>query len=122
MHHVRHSSEQVVIAGAILVLSGYFVNRTNPKTVAYYTSLFSVLIPPTSPTWIFMAAACVALLVSASWWTSVALFFSIKCIRRFVSATRRCLDFITGSAGVFFGVRLVTLTMGDGAPPGILLP
>jgi threonine/homoserine/homoserine lactone efflux protein len=91
-----------------IVLSGYLVNMTNPKTVAYYTSLFSVLIPPTSPTWVFVAAACVALLVSAGWWTSVALFFSIRAIRRFFSATRRYLDFITGSALVFFGVRLAT--------------
>ena len=91
-----------------IVLSGYFVNMTNPKTVAYYTSLFSVLIPPSSPTWVFVAAASVALLVSASWWTSVALFFSIEGIRRFFSATRRYLDFVTGSALVFFGVRLAT--------------
>ena len=91
-----------------IVLSGYFVNMTNPKTVAYYTSLFSVLIPPSSPTWVFVAAACVAILVSASWWTSVALFFSIEGIRQFFSATRCYLDFITGTALVFFGVRLAT--------------
>ena len=91
-----------------IVLSGYLVNMTNPKTVAYYTSLFSVLIPPSSPTWVFVVGACVALLVSASWWMSVALFFSIEGIRRSFSATCRYLDFITGSALVFFGVRLAT--------------
>jgi len=91
-----------------IVLSGYLVNMTNPKTVAYYTSLFSVLIPPTSPTWVFIAAASVALLVSAGWWASVAIFFSFGGIRRFFSAMRRYLDVITGSALVFFGVRLAT--------------
>jgi threonine efflux protein len=91
-----------------IVLSGYLVNMTNPKSVAYYTSLFSVLIPPGSPTCMFVAAACIALLVSASWWTSVALFFSIRSIRQFFSATRRYLDFITGGAMAFFGVKLAT--------------
>jgi len=81
---------------------------TNPKSVAYYTSLFSVLIPPSSPIGMFVAAACIALLVSACWWTSVALFFSIRGIQRFFSATRRYIDFITGGAMVFFGVRMAT--------------
>jgi threonine efflux protein len=91
-----------------IVLSGYIVNMTNPKSVAYYSSLFSVLIPPNSPTGMFVAAACIALLVSASWWTSVALFFSTRSIQRFFSATRRYIDFITGGAMVLFGVRMAT--------------
>jgi len=118
-------TERVKLGSArSMVLSGYFVNMTNPKTVAYYTSLFSVLIPPSSPTWVFVAGACVALLVSISWWTSVALFFSIEGIRRSFSATRRYRDFITGSALVLFGVRLATShsdgwsTMSGGVPAG----
>jgi threonine efflux protein len=91
-----------------IVLSGYIVNMTNPKSVAYYTSLFSVLIPPSSPTGMFVAAACIALLVSASWWTSVALFFSIRGVQCLFSATRRYIDFIAGGAMVFFGLRMAT--------------
>jgi RhtB (resistance to homoserine/threonine) family protein len=91
-----------------IIASGYLVNMTNPKTVVYYGSLFSVLIPLNSPTWVFLAAAIVALLVSLAWWFSVALFFSTKAIRKAFASTRRYIDVLMGGALIYLGIRLAS--------------
>lgn len=95
-------------SGRSIVLAGYLVNMTNPKTIAYWTSLFAVLIPPDSPVWLFVAAAMVAAAVSASWWTLVALAFSTGAVRRYFTRARRYIDLIMGGALVFLGLRLAT--------------
>lgn len=89
-----------------VVLAGYLVNMTNPKTIAYWTSLFAVLIPPDSPVWLFVAAALTAAAVSASWWALVALVFSTGTVRRGFARARRYMDLAFGGALVFFGIRL----------------
>lgn len=94
--------------GRSIVLAGYLVNMTNPKTIAYWTSLFAVLIPPDSPVWLFVAAALVAAAVSASWWALVALAFSTGAVRRYFVLTRRYIDLVMGGALVFLGIRLAT--------------
>ena len=91
-----------------LVLTGYLVNMTNPKTIAYYTSLFAVLIPAESPGWLFSAAVAVALLVSSLWWIFVALLFSTGTVRRLYALLRRSLDLIMGGALIVLGFRLAT--------------
>lgn len=89
-----------------IVLAGYLVNMTNPKTIAYWTSLFAVLIPADSPVWLFVAAAMVAAAISASWWTLIALVFSTGAVRRYFTLARRYIDLVTGGALVFLGIRL----------------
>ena len=90
----------------IFVLRGYVVNMTNPKTIAYYTSLFAVLIPPGSPAWLYFAAVCVAVSVSSIWWLSVVFLFSSSWARRVLFKSRRKLDFLMGSALVVLGAKL----------------
>ena len=93
---------------AAIVSAGYLVNMTNPKTIAYYTSLFAVLIPADAPTWLFVAAAAVAVAVSASWWSLVAVVFSTGRVRRGFARARRYLDLIMGGALILLGLRLAS--------------
>jgi threonine/homoserine/homoserine lactone efflux protein len=91
-----------------IVLAGYLVNMTNPKTIVYWTSLFAVIVPPDSPVWLFVAAALTAAAVSASWWALVALVFSTGTVRRRFVQARRYLDLVMGGALVFLGIRLAS--------------
>lgn len=88
------------------VRMGFLTSMTNPKAVAYYSSLFVVMIPPESPSWLFAAAVGTALFVSASWWVTVALFFAAGPVRRSYERGRRTIDAIMGGALVLLGVRM----------------
>ncbi len=101
-----HSVTVQVESDWVFVLRGYFVNMTNPKTIAYYTSLFAVLIPPESPNWLYFAAVCVAVSVSSFWWLSVVFLFSSSWASHALQKSQRKLDFLMGSALVVLGAKL----------------
>lgn len=90
-----------------VVAEGFLINITNPKTIAYYTSLFTALIPADAASWVFIAGAAVAVGVSAVWWVSVALLFSTGAIKAGYSKARRYIDMVMGGALVLLGLRLV---------------
>jgi threonine efflux protein len=58
------------------VRSGFLTNILNPKSIAYYSSIFVVMLPSHASSWLFAAAVGTAFFVSAIWWISVALFFA----------------------------------------------
>lgn len=105
---VRHSEEKRAATGWHAVRTGILTNIANPKTIAYYTSLFSVMIPRDAPDWLFFAAVGTALVVSTAWWTSVTLFFALPPIQRGYSYIRRPLDAVMGSLLILLGGRLLT--------------
>ena len=91
-----------------MVIKGYLVNITNPKTIAYYTSLFAVLIAPDSPQWVFATAVLVAFCVSAFWWVFVVFVFSSDQVQKSFLQMRRYIDLTMGGALVLLGIRLAT--------------
>ncbi|WP_349371148.1 LysE family translocator [Salinarimonas sp.] len=88
------------------VRAGFLTNMTNPKSVAYYSSLFVVMIPPDAPLDLFAASVGVALLVSALWWVSVAAFFGVRVVRGAYERSRRAIDVLMGGLLVALGVRI----------------
>lgn len=91
-----------------LVFTGFFVNMTNPKSIVYWTSLFSVILPAQSPTWVFASAILIAVSVSFFWWLSVSLFFSTHKVQSAFISLRRYMDMFMGGAMVFLGVKIVS--------------
>jgi threonine efflux protein len=80
------------------VRAGFLTNISNPKIIAYYASLFGVMIPQNAPDWLFLAAAGTALLVWAIWWSFVKLFFAIPLIQRGYVRVRRQMDAVMGGS------------------------
>ena len=78
----------------------------NPKSIAYYPSIFAALFPPDPPAWLYAAGVGTAVLVSGVWWTSVALFFAMKPARRAYERARRAIDAVIGGVLVCLGVRM----------------
>jgi threonine efflux protein len=89
------------------VRAGFLTNISNPKVIAYYSSLFGVMIPQDAPTWLFLAAAGTALVVSALWWSFVTLFFAIPLVRRGYARIRRRVDAVMGGILILLGGRLL---------------
>jgi threonine efflux protein len=87
--------------------AGYITNISNPKVVAYYASLFGVMIPVGAPAPLFAGAVATAVIVSVVWWLAVALFFGLPPIRLLFEKGRRVIDALTGGALVLFGIRLM---------------
>lgn len=92
--------------GWVAVRAGFLTNIANPKSVAYYASLFAVMVPGDAPPWLLSSAVATALLVSTAWWAAVALLFSLPPVRRGYEAVRRWVDLVAGGLLVALGVRL----------------
>lgn len=101
--------EEKPAGGWTAVAAGFLTNISNPKVIAYYTSLFGVMTPANPTQGLFLAIVATVLLVSAFWWSGVAMFFSIPAVHRRFLRVRPYLDGLMGGLLVAFGVRLVAL-------------
>jgi len=105
----RHQSRCAEQSSAYFaVLQGFLVNVGNPKTLAYYTSVFAVLVPPGSNSAALSEVILVAVAVSFTWWCVVALAFSNLRIKKGFARIRTFIEIITGGAFVILGLRLAT--------------
>ena len=95
--------------GWTAVAAGFLTNISNPKVIAYYTSLFGVMAPANPSQGLFLAIVATVLLVSGLWWSGVALFFSIPAVHRGFLRIRRRLDALMGGLLVVIGLRLLAL-------------
>jgi threonine efflux protein len=101
------ANDQVATMSAREALQfGFLTNILNPKSIAYYSSIFVVMLPSHASPWLFAAAVGTALCVSAIWWISVVLFFASKPIRQAYRRARRWIDAAMGSVLIGLGVRL----------------
>jgi threonine efflux protein len=55
-----------VVPGIAAARAGFLTNISNPKVVAYYASLFGVLITADAPAWLFWASVGMVAAVSAA--------------------------------------------------------
>ena len=94
------------ISDAAAIRAGFITNITNPKVVAYYASLFGVMIPSDAPRWLFAAAAGTALAISALWWSSVTLFCAAPPVARAYERMKTSMDGVMGAVLIVLGLRM----------------
>jgi threonine efflux protein len=85
---------------------GLFTSFSNPKTAAFFGSLFLATFPPQAPTWIYFITVGMIMCISLLWYGSVACFFSSARVQNMYHRSKPILDFFTGSLLFFFGARL----------------
>ena len=90
------------------VRHGLAVVLSNPKTAAFFTSLFAVAVPPDAPLWFKALVAAVVVLVSWTWYSTVACAMSRPSVSAALARMRRALAWFTGGLLIFFGLRLAT--------------
>lgn len=86
--------------------TGFLVGMTNPKSAAFFGSLFVAILPPQPPIWVHVSTISIVLAVAAAWFGCLAVLFSIQRVRKSYQTVRRPIDAIMGVALMGLGARL----------------
>jgi len=88
-------------------LRGFLTGLTNPKSLVYFGSVFTLFVGPSSPRWVESAAAGIVLLNGALWYGGVAMFFGSARVQRAYLALERPVTRVTSAVMAAFGARLL---------------
>ena len=97
---------RAVTSVAAAMRKAYLVSMTNPKAIAFYGSIVSVMVPAAAPAWFDLAIVAIAALVSAAWYCSLALLFSHDAARRVFARGKTAIEAVMGTVLVGLGGRL----------------
>lgn len=86
---------------------GFLTNISNPKAVAFFSSLFVVLLPAHPPLWVQILSGAFMLLIAASWFCLVACVFSLTPVTLLYQRAKRWIDLITGGIFTILGIGLL---------------
>lgn len=109
---LRHSRPEMIIAKASqisvfqAVRRGFLVNLTNPKSVAFFGSLFVTIIPMHAPKWVYASTLGIVFSVAIIWFSILALLFSTGRIRSLYAKLRRPFDAVMGGLLIAIGAKL----------------
>jgi threonine/homoserine/homoserine lactone efflux protein len=87
----------------------WLVTMTNPKSLAYYGSVFAVLLPSHAPVWVYAAAVGITSLISCIWYCGVAWLLSGEAPRRAFLKARTAMERVIGLFLVGLGIRMLTM-------------
>ena len=94
----------------ISMRKAYFVSMGNPKSLAFYGSIFALMIPPHAPIWFYMAIIMIATSISAVWHCGVALMFSSSAVQRGFARVKTSVETAIGLCLVGIGGKLLVET------------
>jgi len=104
--------QELVIAGDQDLLSffraGYLVSITNSKALAFFSSIFAVMLPASTTSAIFFIVTIGLFAVSAAWHCGLALIFSTRPLQRLYMAGRKTIDVAVGLVLILLGARLIS--------------
>jgi threonine/homoserine/homoserine lactone efflux protein len=86
--------------------SGLLTSLANPKSAAFWTSLFASVFPAHAPPWMFAATAALVALISAAWHFGIVHLLAAARIQAVYRAWIRPIDALCGTLLVAIGARL----------------
>ena len=86
---------------------GLLTNLTNPKALAFYTSVFTTVTTPGLPMWVRTAGVSIIAVLAISWFVFLATLFSIPAVQQRYQRMKKAIDIITGLFMIAFGLRLL---------------
>lgn len=86
---------------------GLLTNMTNPKALAFYTSVFTTVSTPGLPMWVRTAGVSIIAVLAISWFVLLATLFSIPAVQARYQRMKQTIDLTTGVFMVAFGLRLL---------------
>ncbi len=92
--------------GTSAIRTGFLVGITNPKTAAFFGSLFITILPADVPVLVQTAAVCIVAAVALGWFGLLAIVFSTPGVRSAYARLRRPIDALMGAILVSLGLRL----------------
>lgn len=94
-------------SGLTAIRKAYLVSMTNPKTIAFYGSIFTVMVPTAAPLWFYVAVVVITAIVSGAWYCSVALMFSHGVVRRAFAKAKTGIEATMGVVLIGMGGKLL---------------
>lgn len=88
-------------------IAGLLTTLSNPKSAAFWTSIFSVLVPASAPSWFWAAVLALIAVQSLCWYGVVALVFSSPISRKHYANVSTILNRVSGGFMVFFGLKIM---------------
>lgn len=85
---------------------GFFIGITNPKSAAFFSSLFATMLPASAPVWVYVVTVLIAGIVSSGWFSILAVMFSAGKVQRLYQGARRWIDAAMGVVLAGIGIRL----------------
>jgi threonine/homoserine/homoserine lactone efflux protein len=86
---------------------GLIVELSNPKSIAFFLSVFAVAVPPDSAAWVKTSVLCIGFTVDIIWYSAVATLFSSKAIRAVYERFVSWIDRLLGAVLTAFGLRIL---------------
>jgi threonine/homoserine/homoserine lactone efflux protein len=87
---------------------GMQTSVTNPKSGAFWTSIFATTFPPHASVWLYAATLLMIAGLSAGWHLGLAVALSSASVQTRYRRLRRPIDILCGLILVSFGLRLAT--------------
>lgn len=88
--------------------NGLLVGLTNPKSAAFFGSLFVTVLPVAAPMWVHGVTLAIVLGVATGWFCLLSVLFSSRAIQRVYRNLRNYIDTLMGAILVAIGVRLAS--------------
>lgn len=85
---------------------GLLVNMTNPKSAAYYASVFAAFLTPDMPIWVLVLLVVSIAAMSLVWHVLIAISFSTTRIQARYISVSKCVDRLCGGVLIFLGLHL----------------
>lgn len=98
--------EQVSPSNFSAFRRGLLTSFSNPKTAAFFGSLFLATLPPQAAFWVYCTTVGMIICISLLWYGLVACLFSFPKVQRMYGRLKPPLDLITGSLLAVLGGRL----------------
>ncbi|SKC96164.1 Threonine/homoserine/homoserine lactone efflux protein [Burkholderia sp. YR290] len=86
---------------------GYFVSMTNPKSIAFYGSIFAVMVPAHAAISFDIAVVALSIGISCAWYCAMAMLASHPAIRGFMVRRKAVIDTTAGVLLIGLGGRML---------------
>lgn len=93
--------------GAAAAGRAFLASMTNPKALAFYGSIFSVMIPAAAPARFYVAVVGISAVISLLWYCSMALLFSHDAARRLYARAKTAIEVTMGAVLIGLGGKLL---------------
>ena len=101
------AADRTVAPGWGAAKKGYFVSMTNPKAIAFYGSIFSVMVPAHAPLWLCLSVVGLAIGISCGWYCAMALLASHPAVNRILVRRKAAFEATAGVLLMGLGGRLL---------------
>ncbi len=88
-------------------MKGFWTQMSNPKVLAFFSSVFIAMLPAHVPLWMQVALVAIVSFNEVWWYTAVSLFFGMGPVRRSYLMAKAWIDRVTGFFLGVLGLRLL---------------